>query len=142
MDHGLHLVKRHLGNVNPDIWIRPEQLEGGWDGIQVHGVGWRDGHGRCGMAGGTGREVGVPCCRDGHGCGDWVSTGLIVRNNSVTAMCREYQQERYHGRNKRGHGEICVIMLCGQAILESPHEVLPPSNRYDILRYDIFERRA
>jgi hypothetical protein len=88
MDHGLHLAKRHLGNVDSDVWIRPEQLEGGWDGVQVYGVGGRDRHGRGGMARGTGREVGIPCCRDGHGCGDWVSTGLIVRNSSVTAVCR------------------------------------------------------
>lgn len=99
MDNGLHLSKCHLGNVDPDIWIRAERLEGGWDGVQVYGVGRLDGHGRCGMARGTGGQVGVPCCRDGCGCDDWISFGLNVGNIGCdSSVQRESTRMCHSGR--------------------------------------------
>ena len=89
MDYGVHLAKRHLGDVDLDVWVRAEQLEGSGHGVQMYSSGRRDGHDRGGMARGTGGKVGFSCCGDRCSGDNWVSIGLIVwyhrkkRNNTT-----------------------------------------------------------
>jgi hypothetical protein len=78
MDHGLYLPERHLGNVDSDVRVRAEQLEGSGHGIQVYSACWCDGYGCGRMARGTGRKVGIPRGGNRYSCSNWVHSVLIV----------------------------------------------------------------